>query len=124
MALTTKKQKALAALLSQPTHKQAAAVAGISERLLRDYLSDPEFKQEYRSRLDQILNEATQTAKRAMTPAVQTLVEICTDTKRSDTVRIAAARSIIDAGLRLHDAVEVSERLDNIEKQAAERGDL
>lgn len=121
MALSTRQQKALAALLKYPTHKQAAAAAGISERRLRDYLQDEEFKQEYRRRLDAILNESMSAAKQALVPALQTLLEICQDQKRTDTARIAAARAIIDACLRLNDAADVAERLETLERIANEK---
>lgn len=121
MALSTRQQKALAALLKYPTHKQAAAAAGISERRLRDYLADTEFKQEYRRRLDLILNESMSAAKQALVPAVQTLLEICKDQTRTDTARIAAARAIIDACLRLNDAADIAERLENLERIADEK---
>ena len=121
MALTTKQTRVLAALIKYPTHKQAAAAAGISERRLREYLQDDEFKQEYRRRLDLILNESMSAAKQALVPAVQTLLEICKDPNRTDTARIAAARAIIDACLRLNDAADVAERLESLERIANEK---
>ena len=114
--MTTRQKKALSALLTHSTHKEAARAVGLSDRQLRAYLQDPDFKMEYRKRLDMILDEATAAAKQAMTPAVSTLVEIATDKGKSDTVRIMAARSVLDAGLRMHDAVDVSDRLQALEK--------
>ena len=114
--MTTRQKKALSALLTHSAHKEAARAVGLSDRQLRAYLQDPDFKMEYRKRLDMILDEATAAAKQAMTPAVSTLVEIATDKGKSDTVRIMAARSVLDAGLRMHDAVDVSDRLQALEK--------
>lgn len=116
--MTARQQKALTALLTHSTHKEAAKAAGISDRQLRSYLKDPEFKKEYRARLDLVLDEATTAAKRAMTPAVKTLVEIASDRKKADTTRVLAARAILDAGLRLNDAMDVSDRLTALEKYA------
>ena len=121
MALTTKQKKVLAALLKYPTHKQAAVAAGISERRLREYLQNEDFKQEYRHCLDMILNESMSAAKQALIPALSTLLDICKDEKRTDTARIAAARAIIDACLRLNDAADIAERLGNLERIANER---
>ena len=70
-----------------------------------------------------ILDEATAAAKQAMTPAVSTLVEIATDRKKADTTRVLAARAILDAGLRMHDAVDVNDRLQTLEKYAEESND-
>lgn len=116
--MTARQQKALTALLTHSTHREAAQSIGISDRQLRSYLKDPEFKREYRARLDLVLDEATTAAKRAMTPAVKTLVEIASDRKKADTTRVMAARAILDAGLRLNDAMDVSDRLTALEKYA------
>ena len=118
--MTTRQKKALTALLTHSTHKQAAQAAGISPRQLRGYLQDPDFKKEYRERLDMILEEATAAAKQAMTPAVCTLVEIATDRKKADTTRVLAARAILDAGLRMHDAVDVTARVQQLERDATQ----
>ena len=50
--MTPKMQKALAALLTQPTKEKAAAAAGITSKTLRSYLDDPEFQCEYRKAFD------------------------------------------------------------------------
>lgn len=114
--MTLRQKKALTALLTHSTHKKAAQACGISDRQLRTYLKDPAFKKAYRERLDMILDEATAAAKQAMTPAVCALVEIASDTDKSDTARIMAARAVLDAGLRMHDAVDVTDRLQALEK--------
>lgn len=121
--MTTRQKKALSALLTHSTHKEAARAAGISDRQLRAYLQDPDFKSAYRERLDMILDEATTAAKQAMTPAVSTLLEIATDKEKADTTRVLAARAILDAGLRMHDAVDVTDRLQTLEKYAKESND-
>ena len=120
--LTARQQKALAALLAYRTHKEAAAACGISDRRLREYLQIPAFKQEYRRRLDLILNEATAACKQAMTPALQTLFEIATDKDRSDSARIWAATSLLNYGLRLHDAVDVTARIEALERIVDDEG--
>lgn len=116
--MTLRQKKALTALLTHSTHKEAAQAAGISDRQLRTYLQDPDFKNEYQKRLDMILDEATAACKQAMTPAVCALVEIATDRTKADTTRVLAARAILDAGLRMHDAVIVSDRLTALEQNA------
>ena len=114
--MNPRKQKALTALLTFSTHREAARACGISDRQLRTYLRDPEFKKEYQQRLDLILEEATTQARRAMTPAVTALVEIVQDSTKSDTARILASRAILDAGLRMIDTTDTAERLSALEE--------
>ena len=42
--MTHKKERLLAALLTSRTKKEAAKAAGISERTMRTYFDDPEFR--------------------------------------------------------------------------------
>ncbi len=57
--MTPKKQKALVALLTQPTkEKAAAAAAGITSKTLRGYLDDPEFQAEYKKAFAGLVEDA------------------------------------------------------------------
>ena len=53
------KEKALAALLTCDTQREAAAMCGLTDRTLRLYLADPAFYAEYRRRKRQLVSEAT-----------------------------------------------------------------
>lgn len=46
--MTHKKERLLAALLTSRTKKEAAKAAGISERTMRTYFDDPEFRAAYK----------------------------------------------------------------------------
>lgn len=47
--MTPKKDRALVALLANPTQVAAASAAGISVDTMRRYLKDPEFQAEYKT---------------------------------------------------------------------------
>lgn len=98
--MTTRKRKALQGLLLYSTRKEAAAFAGIGESTLRGYLKDPEFQKELRRGYAQMVDDAAQDLKRAMTPAVKALVDIVTDPEQSASAKNAAARSLLEYGLR------------------------
>ena len=57
--LTTNQRKALAALLAEPTVRDAAKRAGLGETTLYRYLRDPDFTAELRQRQDEILTATT-----------------------------------------------------------------
>lgn len=99
--LTPNKQRALQALLTQPTKKAAAAAAGITDRTLREYLADAEFQQEYKRAFCDLVTDATRQAQRALSPALSALRSIVEDEEESASSRIAAARSLLEYGLRL-----------------------
>lgn len=98
--MTPRQRKAIQGLLLCGTKKEAAAFAGIGESTLRTYLANPEFQAELRKGYAQMVDDAAQDLKRAMSPAVKALVDIVTDPEESATAKNAAARSLLEYGLR------------------------
>ena len=113
--LTPNKNKALQALLTQPTKAAAAAAAGISPRSLRDYLADPEFQAEYKKAFGQLVTDATRQAQQALSPAISALRDIVEDDTESSSARIAAARSLLEYGLRLTEFSDILAELEAVE---------
>lgn len=56
-----------------------------------------------------------------MTPAVTALVEIVQDSKKADTTRVLAAKTILNAGLRMIDTTDTAERLSALEEITKEK---
>lgn len=118
--MTTRQTKAIAALVSEPTKRAAAAKAGISESTLRSYLSDPAFMAEYRAAVSSMLDDATRESQQALSPALSCLREVTTDTEAPATARIAAARSLLEYALRLTEFTDVVARLNELEENVSE----
>lgn len=114
--LTGKQKKALAALLQNPKIGEACKIAGCTEKTLRNYLRNPEFKAEYTRLTDEVLNEATTKATCSMYSALETLAEIAEDRNRTDASRTAAARALVDAGVRLHTVNDLAVRVAELER--------
>ena len=119
--MTRNQTKALAALLTAPTIKAAAEAANIDERTLRPYKQDPEFQAEYRKRCTEMLEEATNKAKSALPPAVERLSTIAMDDAQQPQQQIAAARAVLEYGLRLIEANDIEQRLRALEERSAEQ---
>ena len=94
--MTPKKERALLALLSCPTAREAARVAGIHESTLRTYWKDPAFVQAYRERCADMLQDATNKAKQTLPPAVERLALIVSDDSAPAQQQIAAARAVLE----------------------------
>lgn len=109
--MTPNKQRALEALLTQPTKAEAARAAGIDPATLRRYLSDKEFLEYYREAVRGLVEDATRQAQQAMNPALSTLTEIATDSKAGHAARVSASRSLLEFGLRL---TEINDILDEL----------
>lgn len=94
-------QRYLQALLTCSTKAEAAKVAGVSDRAGRRYLASEEFQTEYRRAFSQLVSDATRQAQQALSPAISALRDIVEDSDEAASSRIAAARSLLEYGLRL-----------------------
>lgn len=115
--MTPKQERALAALLLCPTAREAAKTAGLSESALRRYKQDPEFQAEYRKRCNELLEAACAKAKSALPPAIERLNRIAQDDKQQPREQIAAARAVLEYGLRLIEANDFEQRLRALEER-------
>lgn len=112
--LTPNKQKALSALLTHKTKQEAAQAAGIATRTMTLYLSDPDFQAEYAKAFKALVTEATREAQATLSPAICVLRSIMEDEEESSSGRIAAARTLLEYGLRLTEFNDILQELQTI----------
>lgn len=117
--MTPNKEKALACLMVHKTKKEAAEAAGITDRTLRTYFDDPEFRRRYKEAFGDIVEEATREAQRILSPAFSVLKEIMEDTEVNPAARTQAAKGAIEYALRISEHTDILEQLRELE-----RGDL
>lgn len=120
--MTPSKEKALAALLTCPTKREAAQRAGISDRTLRNYLADPGFQTAYQKAFNGIVEDATRQAQQSLAPALFTLREIMEDAEIPAAARVTAARTALEYAIKLTEANDFAARLERLE-QAGMMGD-
>lgn len=113
--MTPTKEKALAALLTHPTQKQAAESIGIAPRTMRDYLADPEFQTAYVAACKDLVGEATRQAQRGLSPSLTALQAIVEDEEAAAGNRISAARTLLEYGLRLTEIHDILTTLEAVE---------
>lgn len=99
--MTLNKEKALQALLTERNKTEAAAACGITNRTMSNYLKDPEFVAAYNAAFGVMINKATRKAQQSMESAVNVLREVAENKSETGATRVAAARSILEFGLRM-----------------------
>ena len=114
--MTPAKEKALAALLTHGTKKEAEAASGISDRTLRAYFDDPEFVKRYQQAFSGVVQDATRQAQQMLNPALSTLREIMEDGEIPAAARVNAAKTALDYAIRLTDQNDLAERLTALEE--------
>jgi hypothetical protein len=110
--LSRKQDEAIAALLSAPTIKEAAAAVGVDEKTVRRWLGEPDFAAAFRDARRQIVEEAITRAQQSTVEAVATLRRLLTCGHPPTEARAAA--SLYDRavrGVELSDLVQAVEEL-------------
>lgn len=113
--MTQKMQKALLALLTSSTKEQAAAAAGITPKTLRSYLDNPEFQAEYRAAFSDLVRDAVRQAQKSLSPALKTLNDIMRNDDQNGQIRVSAARSLLEFGLKATEQLDIVDRLEKLE---------
>lgn len=111
--MTPKREKALSALLVSRTQAEAAALAGIGESTLREYMKDAEFKERYNLACRELVREAARQAQQTLSPALRTIVE---DEDEQTQARITAARTMLEYSLKLSEHADILEQLRELER--------
>lgn len=110
------RQRELLALLLQGYEPaEARAKLGISERTLRRYLADPGLGEQLRASQDDRLRALGRRSMDRARGALDTLTDLATSRRVPASVRMRAARSVVDISLRLYEIGELAERVARLE---------
>ena len=101
------------ALATGKTVRDAAASAHVAERTAWRRMQEPAFRQEVTNVRTMMISQAVGLLADAATDAVWTLRELLNS--ESDTVRLGAARAILEAGPRLRESDELASRIAALE---------
>jgi hypothetical protein len=119
--LSSRHAALLEAMLRGQAIAQAAAELGMNERTARRWATSPAFQAELQRRTGDGLGDAARSLAMTMSSAVTVAAELMADKTAAPTVRLAAARLILDSGAALVEKAALVERLDRIEREISER---
>lgn len=112
----------IAALLSTSTVREAAEVAGVSERTIYTRLKEKDFKASLEKTRRELWKGHTQALQGQLGKAIDTIVEIMDGDDVPPQVRLNAASEIIRSGMKLTELVDVVERVDALERFTEDNG--
>ena len=115
-ALSPKQERALQALISHPTIKDAALAAGISETTLWRYMQDEAFSKRIREARREAVGHAVARLQQASSEAVAVLRELMMKEEAPASARISAARTILDYAIRAAEMEELKARISELEE--------
>lgn len=118
--LTSKQEAFLAALLSAPTHAEAAKVARVSEATARRWLTLPHVRAAWLDMRRQVVDQALLTVQTATTEAVATL-RACLAPDMPPGVRVRAATAILETAVRAIELNDLDARIEQLEQALEEQ---
>lgn len=114
--VTEKQEKAIIALLNEPTIGRAAIAAGCGERTLHRWLRDPTFTRAYCQARRQAFSVAVSLSQKYAPMAVQTLARIMNNEAAPYATRVAAAATILRHGRDAIELEDIAARVDALEQ--------
>lgn len=114
--LTRKQEGGIAALLIQPTMKEAATAAGVNEATLWRWLQSREFHAAYMKARRDSVKQALARLQQTTTEAVTVLRDIMIDTDAPCSVRVTAAKAIIDYSIKAVEVEDLEQRVFELEQ--------
>jgi hypothetical protein len=112
--LTPRQERALAALLSEPTVEKAAAKAGVGYRTLKGWLAQPAFLSAWRAARRRVVEEAVVVLQKLTTAAAVALGEVVTNKRAKAADRVRAAVAIFDREAKAAERTDLQEQLDEL----------
>ncbi|MDQ1593287.1 MAG: hypothetical protein QOG71_3914 [Pyrinomonadaceae bacterium] len=114
--LPPRQERALEAVLSAPTLKEAARAAGIGETTLWRYMREPAFKRRLREAQQHHFTQTAIRVQRNADDAITVLHEIMTNGTASDSARIAAARFFFDNSVRMGEIEKLKADMEELQE--------
>ncbi len=110
--------RAIIALLTQPSIAEAARACDLGESTLRRWLHQPDFAHAYSQARQQAFSVALGSLQNLSEQAVQTLQSLMQDPQISPSVRLSAARTILQMSFKAAQQCTLQARLDQLENAA------
>ncbi len=110
----------LAALAGGATVQQAAGQAAVSERTAHRRLADPAFRRRVADLRGEMVTRAVGKMADGMSDAAAKLRELLT--AESESVRLGAARSLLELGVKMRESAELEQRLADLERRIKREG--
>jgi len=114
-----RQERAIAALLNEPTVARAAQAVGIGERTLHRWIEEPRFANAYRRARRRAFGQAVALTQRYAVVAVQSLARIITDQSASHGARVSAASALLRFGREGIELDDLCARVEALEAASA-----
>lgn len=119
--LTPAQHRAVSALLSEPSVRKAAEVAGVKERTVYNWLKSADFAAVYREARREATQQAIARLQSYAGHAAATLVALMASPNPA-AIRLAAASKVIDVAIKSVEIEDILQRLEALEVREQSNG--
>ena len=113
--LTPKQEKAIAALLSEPTLKGAAQQVKVSEITIIRWLREDAFRDAYQEARREATKQAIARLQQASSEAVDTLRDVMNTKYLQAGARVSAAKTVLELSLKAIETEDLQARVEQLE---------
>ena len=117
--VTGEQEKAILALIEQPTVPKAAEVAGVAISTIYRWLKEPVFAEAYREARRESFRHAISLTQRYAPAAIQTLMKVMQDPSAAHTAKVTAATALLKFSRESIELDDLAARVENLERAAA-----
>ena len=117
--VTGEQEKAILALIEQPTVPKAAEVAGVAISTIYRWLKEPVFAEAYREARRESFRHAISLTQRYAPAAIQTLMKVMQDPGAAHTAKVTAATALLKFSRESIELDDLAARVENLERAAA-----
>lgn len=118
--LTSGQERAIIALMAEPSIAKAARTANVGERTLHTWLDEPEFARAYREARRRAFAQAISLTHKMAAAAVQTLAKVMIDTTAPHAARVSAASSLLRFSRESIELDDLAARIGEVEERLKE----
>jgi hypothetical protein len=115
-----KYEKAIAALLTEPTIQLAAEKIGIGETTLYRWMKDEAFNKSFKETRKNALSQTISRLQQTSTDAVNTLKSVMTNEEATASSRVTAARTVLEMAFKAYELEDLATRLEEMEQHIQE----
>lgn len=114
-SLSAKQERAIVALLNEPTMQRAAATVGVSDRTLTRWMRDPVFNTAFRRARRETFQHAMSLAQKYAPVALNTLAVISSDRAAPYASRVSASKAVLGFGRESIELDDLMQRVEQLE---------
>lgn len=116
--LNEKQHRAIAALLVEPSIVAAAGTVGVAERTMHRWLAESDFRAAYLAARREAVSQAIAQLQRIAGEAAIALQSIMNDGSKPAHARVAAARAVLEFGIKAVEIEDLAARVAALEEKA------